>query len=74
MATALAAVEPADCYTLDVSTAPGVRTSKVENGINARFDVPGGLPYPAPNVINYPKDTEIAADPNAVVGSVPATV
>lgn len=51
---ALAAIIPADCYGLDVGTAPGVKTTKVENGINARFDVVGGLPNPAPNVINFP--------------------
>ena len=67
--TALAAVQPADCYSLDVSTAPGVKTNKVQNGINARFDLPGGLPYPAPDVINYPQDVEIEADPNVVMGS-----
>ena len=66
---ALAAVQPADCYSLDVSTAPGVKTNKVQNGINARFDLPGGLPYPAPDVINYPQDVEIEADPNVVMGS-----
>jgi hypothetical protein len=66
---ALAAIEPEDCYTLDVSTAPGVKTNKVQNGINARFDLPGGLPNPAPDVINYPKDAEIAADPSVVLGS-----
>ena len=67
--TALASVEPADCYSLDVSTAPGVKTNKVKDGINARFDLPGGLPYPAPDVINYPQDVEIEADPNVVMGS-----
>jgi len=67
--TALASVQPADCYSLDVSTAPGVKTNKVQNGINARFDLPGGLPYPAPDVINYPKDVEIEADPLMRMGS-----
>ncbi len=67
--TALAAVDPADCYSLDVATAPGVKTKKVEDGINARFDLPGGLPYPAPDVINYPKDVEIEADPTEMMGS-----
>lgn len=67
--TALAAEQPADCYSLDVSTAPGVKTNKVQNGINARFDLPGGLPYPAPNVINYPKDEEIEDDSTVVMGS-----
>ncbi len=66
---ALAAVQPADCYSLDVSTAPGVKTNKVQNGINARFDLPGGLPYPAPDVINYPKDVEIEADSTVLMGS-----
>ncbi len=66
---ALAAIEPQDCYTLDVSTAPGVKTSKIQNGINARFDMPGGLPDPAPNVINYPKDTEIEGDESVAMGS-----
>lgn len=67
--TALASVEPEDCYDLDVGTAPGVKTDKVENGINARFDVPGGLSYPAPNVINYPKDPDVEIDPNVIMGS-----
>jgi hypothetical protein len=67
--TALAAIEPADCYDLDVGTAPGVKTTKVENGINARFDVPGGLPYPAPNVINFPKDDDVEIDPGVYMGS-----
>ncbi len=73
--TALASVQPADCYSMDVSTAPGVKTDKVEKGINARFDLPDGLPYPAPNVINYPKDVEIEGvdddddDPTVMMGS-----
>jgi len=66
---ALAAIQPADCYGLDVGTAPGVKTNKVQNGINARFDVVGGLPYPAPNVINYPKDADILIDPNVSLGN-----
>ncbi len=67
--TALAAVTPEDCYGLDVGTAPGVKTAKVENGINARFDVVGGLANPAPNVINYPKDTDVELDSSLVMGS-----
>lgn len=67
--TALAAILPADCYDLDVGTAPGVKTNKIENGINARFDMPGGLPDPAPNVINYPKDPDVEIDPNIIMGS-----
>jgi hypothetical protein len=66
--TALASVEPADCYSIDVSTAPGVKTNKVKHGINARFEL-DHLPYPAPDVINYPKDVEIEADSNVVMGS-----
>ncbi len=66
---ALAAVQPEDCYSLDVSTAPGGKTNKVKDGINARFDLPGGLPYPAPDVINYPKDVEIEASPQVMMGS-----
>ena len=62
-------MQPADCYSLDVSTAPGVKTNKVKAGINARFDLPGGLPYPAPDVINYPKDIETEADPTVMMGS-----
>ncbi len=65
---ALAAVTPADCYTLDVTTATGSKTNKVINGINARFDLPGGLPYPAPNVINYPRDASLIADPTRKLG------
>jgi hypothetical protein len=66
---ALAAVEPEDCYTLDVTTATGSKTQKVRNGINARFDVDSGWPFPAPNVINYPRDIEFIASVDAVVGS-----
>ena len=66
---ALAAVEPADCYGLLVGTAPGVKTSKVQNGINARFDAPGGLDGPAPNVINYPKDSDVLVDSTVTLGN-----
>lgn len=65
---ALAAVTPADCYTLDVSTATGAKTNKVISGVNARFDLPGGLPDPAPNVINYPRDASLVADPARKLG------
>jgi hypothetical protein len=67
---ALAAVEPADCYGIDVITATGSKTNKTKDGINARFDVPGNpWPNPAPNVINFPRDADIIADPNAKLGS-----
>lgn len=69
ISAALAAVQPENCYTLDVSTATGVKTNKVKDGINARFDLPGGLPNPAPNVMNYPKDPDIAADTSVVMGN-----
>ena len=66
---ALAAVEPADCYTLDVTTATGVKTNKIQDGINARFDLPGGLPFPAPNVMNYPRDPELTDPEAGFIGS-----
>lgn len=65
---ALAAVEPEDCYTLEVTTATGSKTQKVRNGINARFDVGSGWPEPAPNVINYPRDADLAS-PDVIAGS-----
>lgn len=65
---ALAAVEPQDCYSLDVTTAPGVKTNKVQNGVNARFGL-STHPYPAPNVINYPKDPDIEDGSEPVMGS-----
>ncbi len=65
---ALAAVQPQDCYTLDVSTATGVKTNKIQSGINARFDTTGD-PNPAPNVINYPRDAEIIASTTVTMGS-----
>ncbi len=67
---ALAAISPEDCYSLDVETATGSKTNKVKDGINSRFDRPGNSwPYPAPNVINYPRDNDIIANPNIKVGS-----
>jgi hypothetical protein len=67
---ALAAVSPSDCYGIDVITATGSKTSKVKHGINARFDVPGNSwPDPAPDVINYPRDADIIADPAAKLGN-----
>ncbi len=66
---ALAAVVPADCQKLDVITAPGSKTNQVKDGINARFDLPDGLGPPAPDVINYPRDANLIADPDAKFGS-----
>ncbi|MFQ5534979.1 MAG: pilus assembly protein TadG-related protein [Sphingomonadales bacterium] len=69
ISAALAAVTPADCFDLDVVTATGSKTNKIKDAVNARFDLPGNSwPYPAPNVIDYPRDAELA-DPNAKLGS-----
>ena len=65
---ALAAVEPESCYSLDVTTATGSKTQKVRSGINARFDVGAGWPFPAPDVINYPRDADLMADSTALLG------
>ena len=66
----MAAVTPADCYDIDVITATGVKTNKIRDAINARFDVPGNpWPYPAPDVIDYPRDDNIVADADAKFGS-----
>lgn len=65
---ALASVHPASCYGLDVTTAPGSKTNDVKDGINARFDLPGGGPNPAPDVINYPRDQALLADSTEYFG------
>ena len=66
---ALAAVTPDACYGYLVQTNPGSMTNRVKKGINARFDMPGNSwPYPAPNVINYPRDAVIIADSSATLG------
>lgn len=65
---ALAAVEPADCYQLDVLTATGSKTNKVKEGINARFDISSLSDPPAPNVINYPRDANLIADETVKLG------
>lgn len=62
---ALEAVDPPDCYSLDVTTATGVKVNKVRDGLNARFYGPN----PAPDVINYPRDNMIVANPNAKIGN-----
>lgn len=67
---ALASVKPEECYDIDVETSTGVKTNKVKDGINSRFDVTGNpWPYPAPNVINYPRDNDIVADADLKLGS-----
>jgi hypothetical protein len=67
VAASIAAVEPPDCYTLDVTTAAGVKANKTADAMNARFDV-NSYPDPAPNVIAYPQDDVIAADPTLYFG------
>ncbi len=64
---ALAAVQPTGCYKLDVITATGSKTNMVKDGINSRFDL-DGMPDPAPNVIAYPRDDVIIADPDLNFG------
>jgi hypothetical protein len=67
---ALAALSPEDCYSLDVTTATGSKTEKIVNAVNSRFDITGNpWPYPAYNVINYPRDAELIADTNEKLGS-----
>lgn len=66
---ALAAVQPADCYGIEIGTAPGVKTNKVQSGINARFGVDTSWSEPAPNVINYPQDEDVAAETEDVLGN-----
>ena len=66
---ALAAVEPDDCYSLDVTTATGSKTEKVANGMNARFDVATGWPFPAPNVISFPRDEDLVTDTELKLGN-----
>jgi hypothetical protein len=56
ISAALDAVEPQDCYSLDVTTATGQKTNQIKDGINVRFDIPAGTANPAPNVIAYPRD------------------
>ncbi len=69
IAKALAAEEPEDCYQLDVITATGSKTNKVKDGINARFDISSFTDPPAPNVINYPLDAALIADPDEKIGA-----
>ena len=68
ISNALAAVTPTDCYEIDVITATGSKTNKVKEGMNARFDVSSLPDPPAPNVINYPVDTDLDADANLKMG------
>jgi Flp pilus assembly protein TadG len=67
---ALAALLPEDCYKLDVTTATGSKTQKIVDAMNARFDLTGNpWPYPAPDVINYPRDSALIASSSEKLGS-----
>ncbi len=67
---ALAALSPEDCYSLDVTTATGSKTQKIVDAINSRFDLTGNpWPYPAYDVINFPRDAELITDINEKLGS-----
>jgi Flp pilus assembly protein TadG len=67
---ALAALLPQDCYELDVTTATGSKTQKIVDAINARFDITGNpWPYPAPNVINYPRDSNLISSSSEKLGN-----
>lgn len=69
IANALAAVLPADCYQTQVITATGSRTVPVREGINTRFETSSRSELPAPNVINYPIDDDMVADPALTMGN-----
>lgn len=64
IAVAMAALEPEGCYGSDgIDTAPGARVDAIRDGINARFDMPApphNFADPAPNIIHYPRDTDIS--------------
>ncbi len=67
---ALAALSPEDCYSLDVTTATGSKTQKIVDAVNSRFDLTGNpWPYPAYDVVNYPRDSELITDINEKLGS-----
>ncbi|MGH6932668.1 MAG: hypothetical protein ACREEE_09580, partial [Dongiaceae bacterium] len=67
---ALAALSPEDCYSLDVTTATGSKTQKIVDAVNSRFDLTGNpWPYPAYDVVNFPRDAELITDINEKLGS-----
>jgi Flp pilus assembly protein TadG len=67
---ALAALLPEDCYELDVTTATGSKTQKIVDAMNARFDLTGNpWPYPAPDVINYPRDSNLISSTTEKLGN-----
>ncbi|UCH73425.1 MAG: hypothetical protein JSU82_13895 [Rhodospirillales bacterium] len=58
---ALEAEDPLGCYAIaTLETAPGNKTGKVKEGVNVRWYGPNV----APNVMNYPQDLSMIADPN----------
>lgn len=68
---ALEAGEPLGCYSVStLSTAPGNKTGAVKAGVNVRWGikVTDPLVSPAPNVMNYPNDTNMILDPTLNVG------
>jgi Flp pilus assembly protein TadG len=67
---ALAALSPEDCYELDVTTATGSKTQKIVDAMNSRFDITGNpWPYPAPDVINYPRDSNLISSTSEKLGN-----
>jgi Flp pilus assembly protein TadG len=67
---ALAALSPEDCYSLDVTTATGSKTQKIVDAVNSRFDLTGNpWPYPAADVVNYPRDPELISSSTEKLGS-----
>ena len=66
---ALAALSPEDCYSLDVTTATGSKTQKIVDAVNSRFDLTGNpWPYPAADVVNYPRDAELISSSTEKLG------
>jgi len=69
ISVALAATKPNDCYEIDVITATGSKTDKVKEAMNVRFDISTMANPPAPNVISYPRDADLIADPLLKIGN-----
>jgi len=56
----LASLKSNQCIAPEVQTAPGSKTNQVRNGLNTRMDQGSKNPKnPAPNVINYPRDSNM---------------
>ena len=69
VAAALSAENPSGCYGYNIVTAPGAMTVVVSDAINTRWgmDVTDPTVIPAPNVMNYAKDTQLQANIDASV-------